>query len=61
VLIGEMFASKQGLGFAAVNAMNLGDMDSIMAIGVFLATFAVLCNAALLGFERAVRHRSAGH
>lgn len=59
VLIGEMFASKRGLGYAAVNAMNLGDIDTIMAIGLFLAVFAVTCNALLLMLERLVRHR--GH
>lgn len=57
VLIGEMFASKRGLGYAAVNAMNLGDIDTIMAIGIFLAVFAVLSNAVLLMMERMVRHR----
>lgn len=55
VLIGEMFASKRGLGFTAVNAMGLGDLDTIMAIGVFLALFAVLANAGLLSLERAIR------
>jgi NitT/TauT family transport system permease protein len=60
VLIGEMFASKRGLGFTAVNAMGLGDLDTIMAIGVFLALFAIVTNAGLLSLERAVRHRSAG-
>jgi NitT/TauT family transport system permease protein len=60
VLIGEMFASKRGLGFTAVNAMGLGDLDTIMAIGLFLALFAVLANGGLLSLERAIRHRSAG-
>jgi NitT/TauT family transport system permease protein len=60
VLIGEMFASKRGLGFTAVNAMGLGDLDTIMAIGVFLALFAVLANGGLLSLERRIRHRSAG-
>jgi NitT/TauT family transport system permease protein len=59
VLIGEMFASKRGLGFSAVNAMNLGDIGTIMAIGVFLAGFAVLVNLLLLSLERRVRHRTA--
>ena len=58
VLIGEMFASKRGLGFAAVNAMGLGDIKTILAIGVFLAVFAVLANTGLLSLERAIRHRT---
>lgn len=57
VIIGEMFASKRGLGFAAVNAMNLGDIRTILAIGVFLAAFAVVTNSGLLSVERAIRHR----
>lgn len=59
VLIGEMFASKRGLGFAAISAMGLGDIDAIMGIGLLLAAFAVSVNAALLALERRVRHRSA--
>ncbi len=56
VLIGEMFASKRGLGFAAVNAMGLGDVPTIMAIGLFLATVAVTANIGLLSLESAARH-----
>ncbi|WP_260987677.1 ABC transporter permease [Roseomonas gilardii] len=59
VLTGEMFASKRGLGFSAVNAMNLGDIGTIMAIGVFLAAFAVLANSLLLAAERRIRFRTA--
>jgi NitT/TauT family transport system permease protein len=60
VLIGEMFASKRGLGFAAMNAMGLGDIKTILAIGVFLAAFAIAANVGLLFLEHAVRHRSVG-
>jgi NitT/TauT family transport system permease protein len=56
VIIGEMFASKRGLGFAAMNAMGLGDIPSIMAIGVFLAGFAVVSNVALLAIEKKIRN-----
>jgi NitT/TauT family transport system permease protein len=56
VIIGEMFASKRGLGFAAMNAMGLGDIPSIMAIGVFLAGFAVVSNVALLAIEKKTRN-----
>ncbi len=58
VLIGEMFASKRGLGFAAMNAMGLGDIRTILAIGVFVAAFAIAANTLLLAVERAVRNRS---
>jgi NitT/TauT family transport system permease protein len=55
VIIGEMFASKRGLGFAAMNAMGLGDIPTIMAIGSFLIVFAVTINLALLAVEKRVR------
>ena len=55
VLIGEMFAGRRGLGYAAITAMGLGDIATIMAIGLFLAVFAVAGNTALLALERAVR------
>jgi NitT/TauT family transport system permease protein len=58
VLIGEMFASKRGLGYAAINAMGLGDLTTIMAIGIFLAVVAIAANVALLSLENAVRHKS---
>jgi NitT/TauT family transport system permease protein len=60
VLIGEMFASRRGLGFAAMNAMGLGDIRTILAIGVFLAAFATVANIGLLSLERAIRYRSGG-
>ena len=56
VLIGEMFASKRGLGYAAINAMGLGDITTIMAIGIFLAAVAIAINIGLLTIESAVRH-----
>jgi len=55
VLIGEMFAAKQGLGFAAMRAMGLGDTTAIAAIGLFLVLFAVAINTALLTIERKTR------
>ena len=54
-----MFASKRGLGFAAMNAMGLGDTKAILAIGTFLAVFAVGCNGLLLLVERWVRRLGA--
>lgn len=54
VLIGEMFASKRGLGFLINNAMGLGDIATIMAVAVFLSVIAVSINALLLLVDRAV-------
>lgn len=48
VLIGEMFASKRGLGFLVTQAMNLGDTETIMAVAVLLTAFAVTANGLLL-------------
>jgi len=56
VLIGEMFASKRGLGFLITNAMGLGDIATIMAVALFISVFAIAANAALLALERTV-HR----
>jgi NitT/TauT family transport system permease protein len=54
VLIGEMFASKRGLGFMINSAMGLGDISTIMAVAVFLSIFAVAANALLLLIDRAI-------
>jgi NitT/TauT family transport system permease protein len=56
VLIGEMFASRRGLGFLITRAMGLGDIATIMAIALFLTIFAVASNVLLLQIDRAVRH-----
>jgi NitT/TauT family transport system permease protein len=56
VLIGEMFASKRGLGYLINNAMGLGDIATIMAVALFLAIFAVALNALLLLIDHAIRH-----
>jgi NitT/TauT family transport system permease protein len=60
VLIGEMFASKRGLGFAAINAMGLGDVTTIMAIGIFLALVAIAATVGLLSLENLVRRATPG-
>jgi NitT/TauT family transport system permease protein len=48
VLIGEMFASKKGLGFRLVNAIGINDGPSIMAIAVLISVFALAVNYILL-------------
>src|SRR5882757_3884094 len=55
VLIGEMFASKRGLGFLVSNAMNLGDTETIMAVAVLLTAFAVTANGLLISFGSSQR------
>jgi NitT/TauT family transport system permease protein len=57
VLIGEMFASQRGLGFLLTSAINLGQIDTIMAIALLLTIFAISCNALMMKFDRHLTHR----
>src|ERR1700722_14153034 len=57
VLIGEMFASQRGLGFLLTSAINLGQIDTIMAIALLLTVFAIACNALLMTFDRHLTHQ----
>jgi NitT/TauT family transport system permease protein len=55
VLIGEMFASQRGLGYVAMNAIGIGNIETVMAVALLLTVFAVSCNALLLALARRVR------
>ncbi len=57
VLIGEMFASKRGLGFLIINAIGLDDVKTMMAVTLLLFVFAALANAALLALDRRLHRR----
>jgi NitT/TauT family transport system permease protein len=52
VLVGEMFASKRGLGHLIMNSIGLGDVVTTMAVAIFLFVLAGLGNAALLYLDR---------
>jgi NitT/TauT family transport system permease protein len=56
VLIGELFASTSGLGFALIRAMDTHAVDDIMAITLLLFVFAACVNALLRFVERRARH-----
>jgi len=56
VLIGEMFASQRGLGFLLTSAINIGQIDTIMAIALLLTVFAVTCNSLMMLLNRHVAH-----
>ncbi|NVO13126.1 MAG: ABC transporter permease subunit [Rhodoplanes sp.] len=56
VLIGEMFAARNGLGYMVMHAMERGDMATVLAVALLLAIFALLVNSALLALDRAWRH-----
>ena len=55
VLIGEMFASRRGLGSVAMRAMETNDTPTLLAVAVLLSAVALAVNAALglLGPRRA--------
>src|SRR6516162_1627723 len=50
VLLAEMFAAKQGLGFLIMNAMSLLQGEEMIGVAVLLFAFAALANALLLWF-----------
>jgi NitT/TauT family transport system permease protein len=57
VLLAEMFASKQGLGFLILNAMSLLQTEEMIAVAVLLFAFAALANALLLWIEHRLHRR----
>ena len=50
--------SERGLGFLLMTAIDLNDVETILAIAILISTFAVLANAALLAIDRHL-HRGA--
>ena len=58
-LIGEMFASQRGIGYLLVKAMETNDTATVMALAVFLITFATVVSMLLLALNRGLEHASA--
>jgi NitT/TauT family transport system permease protein len=56
VLIGELFASTSGLGFALIRAMDVHAVADILAISLLLFCFAAGINASLRVLEGRTRH-----
>jgi NitT/TauT family transport system permease protein len=56
-LIGELFASDQGIGFILIRAMEAHKVIDIMALTLLLFAFAAAANMALLAVERRVHRR----
>ena len=52
VIIGEMFASQQGLGFLIINGMNVHDVRTLTAVVLLLVLFAVAFSSVLLALDR---------
>jgi NitT/TauT family transport system permease protein len=57
VLLGEMFASKQGLGSMIMNAMQLVQGEEMMTVAIVLFVFAVVANGLLLWIEHRLHRR----
>jgi NitT/TauT family transport system permease protein len=56
-LIGELFASDQGLGFMLIRAMEAHKVPDIMALTLLLFSFAAIANTLLLVVERRLHHQ----
>ncbi|HXQ84021.1 MAG TPA: ABC transporter permease subunit [Xanthobacteraceae bacterium] len=57
VLLGEMFASKLGLGAMIMNAMSLAQSEEMMTVAIVLFTFAAIANGVLLWIEHRLHRR----
>lgn len=58
VLLGEMFASKAGLGFMIMNAEQILQGEEMMSVAIVLFAFAALANALLLWIEHRLARRA---
>jgi len=52
VIVGELFASKRGLGFLIMNSIALNDVSTIMAVTALVVGFAVVVNGLLLWVDK---------
>ncbi|WP_198018919.1 ABC transporter permease [Azorhizobium doebereinerae] len=52
VLIGEMFAARNGLGYMVTHAMERGDMPTVLAVALIIAAVALAANGLLLALDR---------
>jgi NitT/TauT family transport system permease protein len=57
VLLGEMFASKAGLGSMIMNAMSLAQSQEMVAVAIVLFAFAAIANAILLWIEHRLHRK----
>jgi NitT/TauT family transport system permease protein len=55
VLLGEMFASKRGLGFLIINAIDQVQPQMMLTVAILVFTFAALSNAGLLWLEHRLK------
>jgi len=57
VLLGEMFASRQGLGSMIMSDMQLAQSEDMVTVTIILFAFAAIANAVLLWIERRLHRR----
>jgi len=57
VLLGEMFASKQGLGSLIMSDMSLAQSEDMVTVAIILFAFAAIANALLLWVEHRLHRR----
>jgi NitT/TauT family transport system permease protein len=57
VLLGEMFASKAGLGYMIMNAVEMVQGEEMMTVAIVLFAFAVVANGFLLWIEHRLHRR----
>jgi NitT/TauT family transport system permease protein len=57
VLLGEMFASKAGLGSMIMTDMSLAQSQDMIAVAIVLFAFAAIANAILLWIEHRLHRR----
>jgi ABC-type nitrate/sulfonate/bicarbonate transport system permease component len=60
VMIGEMFASRRGLGFMIMNSIGVNDTSTMMAITVLVGLFAIVINSALIALDDRVHGGHSG-
>lgn len=58
-MLGELFASQRGLGFLLMTAIDLNDVQTILAIAVLISVFAVTANSILLAIDKRLHRGSA--
>ncbi len=56
-ILGEMFASQQGLGYLLMNAIGLHNVDLIMSVTLILTVMALSASWILLTVDRRLRQR----
>ena len=58
-MLGELFASQRGLGFLLMTAIDLNDVQTILAIAVLISLFAVAASSILLAIDKRLRRGAA--